>query len=127
MTTVQTVKSFKDLEIWQLATDLCVNVYKLLKDFPKEEIYGLTSQTKDTVVSVAANIAESYGRFHYKDKIKFLYNSRGSLLEVESHLLVGQKLQMVRDINLLNQIIQDITRLNVKINNYRTAILKSAT
>lgn len=127
MTTVQTVKSFKDLEIWQLATDLCVNVYKLLKNFPKEEIYGLTSQTKDAVVSVAANIAESYGRFHYKDKIKFLYNSRGSLLEVESHLLVGQKLQMVRDINLLNQIMQDITRLNVKINNYRTAILKSAT
>lgn len=125
--TVQKITSFKDLEIWQLASELCVKVYALLKDFPKDETYGLISQTKDAVISVGANIAESYGRFHYKDKIKFIYNSRGSLLEVESHLLIAQKLGMVRNTTLFDEIGKDITRLSIKLNNYRTAIFKSST
>ena len=92
---VKKVKSYKDLEIWQLARELIKKVYKLLETFPKEEKYGIVSQTKDSVVSIAGNTAESYGRFHYKDKIKFIYNSRGSLFETESHLLISKTLNFV--------------------------------
>jgi four helix bundle protein len=122
------IKSYKDLEIWQLAVKLIVKVYRLLKAFPLEEKFGIIAQIKDAVVSVAANIAESFGRFHYKDKIKFLYNARGSLLEVDSHLSVSKELGFITDKNreLYDEILQDIIRLGVKINNYRTKIQNSS-
>lgn len=120
------VRSFRDLEIWQLAVALAVKVYKLLKTFPQEEKYGIVAQSKDSVVSVSGNIAESFGRFHYKDKIKFLYNSRGSLFETESHLRASQSLSFISKDNasIYNEILTDINRLGVKINNYIDSLWK---
>lgn len=121
------IRSYKDLEIWQLAVQLIVKVYKLLQTFPTDEKFGLVAQIRDAVVSVASNIAESFGRFHYKDKTNFLYNARGSLFEVDSHLAVADALGFISLKNrpLYEEIARDIIRLGVKINNYRARIKSS--
>lgn len=86
------IKSFEDLEIWQLSIKLAKDVYKLSESFPQTEKYGTSDQIKRAVVSVSTNIAEGFGRFHYKDKKNFLYNTRGSLMEVKSLLYLATQL-----------------------------------
>ena len=84
--------SFEDLEVWQMSKEIVKQVYKLAKDFPKEESFGLVAQIKRAALSIPANIAEGFGRYHYLDKAKFYLNARGSLYEVKSHLLIAQEL-----------------------------------
>lgn len=121
------IKSFTDLEIWQLARDTIVKVYKLLNTFPQEEKFGVVAQCKDSVSSIAANIAEGFGRYYFKDRIRFLYNSRGSLEETKSHLLTSEALGFITQKNytLYNEIMQDLDRLGVKINNFINRINKN--
>lgn len=128
MAAQKAIKSYKDLEIWQLAVKLIVKVYQLLKTFPKEEKFGIISQTKDSVVSIASNIAEAWGRYHFKDRIKFLYNSRGSLLETENHLIISEKLGFINKSNqtLYNEILKDIKNLGVKISNYISSLSRQS-
>lgn len=118
------IKSFKDLEIWQLAKELVIKVYKLAKTFPSEEKYTLVPQIHDAVISVAGNIAEGFGRYHFKDNIKFQLNARASLNETESHLLVSESLGYIKTDNqeLFNEILKDIAKLGVKINNYISSL-----
>ena len=112
--------SFTDLEVWRLARQIIVKTYKLLDAFPLEEKYGIVSQSKDSVISIAANIAEGFGRFYFKDKIKFYYNARGSLEETTSHLLIANDLGFINDKNFAfyQEIIKDLDRLAVKLNNF---------
>jgi len=81
--------AFFDLRIWQKAQKLAEEIYKTTKLFPKEELFGLTNQLRRSTVSVAANIAESQGRYYYKDKIRVLYISRGEIYEIQSHLRIA--------------------------------------
>ena len=101
------IRHFTDLQIWCLSKEL-------------NEQFGISAQIKDAVVSISANIAEGFGRYHYLDKIKFYLNSRGSLLETESHLRIAQALGFIsqQDISLLNEILIDCKNLNIKINNF---------
>ena len=92
------IKSFEDLEVWKRAKELAVKIYKLTTTFPKDEIFGTTSQIKRAVLSVPANIAEGFGRYHYLDKAKFYLNARGSLFELKSHLLVAADLKFISPI-----------------------------
>lgn len=110
------IRSFEDLEVWQIAKELVVKVYELTAVFPKDEIFGITSQIKRASLSIPANIAEGFGRFHYLDKAKFYLNARGSLFELKSHLLIAIELKLL-DETITKQLIQDIDRLGVKINN----------
>lgn len=87
------IRSFEDLEVWQKAKELTIKSYGLTASFPKDEIFGITSQIKKAVLSIPANIAEGFGRFHYLDKAKFYLNARGSLLELKSHLLIASDLK----------------------------------
>jgi len=121
------IKSYKDLEIWQLAIKLIVKVYRLLKTFPKDERFGIVAQGKDSVVSIAANIAEGYGRWHFKDRINFIYNSRASLLETETHLIIGNKLGFVKNNSqmLYREILKDVKNLSIKINNYISSLKRN--
>ena len=84
--------TYKDLEVWQAAMQLAVEVYCLTAVFPKEERYGLTSQMRRAAVSVPSNIAEGKGRSSDKELIHFLCNSRGSLFEIETQLTIGERL-----------------------------------
>src|SRR3989339_960065 len=114
------INKFTDLEIWQLAKDIVIKTYRLLNTFPIEEKYGVVAQCKDSVVSIPSNIAEAFGRYYFKDRIKFLYNSRGSLEETKSHLLLSDSLGFItkENIVLYHEILQDLEKLGVKLNNY---------
>lgn len=114
------IKSFEDLEVWQLSKDLTMKVYRITADFPKDEVFGITNQMRRAVLSVPANIAEGFGRFHYLDKAKFYLNARGSIFELKSHLLIASELNFV-DPNIAEDLIANIDRLGVKINNFITA------
>jgi len=85
-------KSFKEIEAWQLAHQFVLEVYKLTKDYPKEETYGLTSQFRRAAVSIAANISEGYKKQGTKDKIRFYNISQGSLEECRYYLLLSKDL-----------------------------------
>jgi four helix bundle protein len=84
--------TYKDLEVWQAAMELAVQVYRLTAVFPQEEKYGLTSQLRRAAVSVPSNIAEGKGRSSDKELIQFLCHSRGSLFEIETQLAIGERL-----------------------------------
>jgi len=99
------VKSYKELLIWQKGIKIVVLIYKLTKDFPKEEMYALTSQLKRATVSVPSNIAEGFGRQTDKSFNHFLNISRGSLNEIETQLIIAKELDFVVDYNLFNEIL----------------------
>ena len=84
--------TFRDLKCWQKAFDLTLSIYRATRAFPKEEIYGLTSQLRRAAVSVVSNIAEGKGRFSDKELLQFLGVAKGSLFEVETHLLLAEHL-----------------------------------
>lgn len=87
------LKSFRDLEVWQRSFDLALSVYRATMRFPADEKYGLTSQMRRAAVSVQANIAEGYRRSHRNDYIRFLEISSGSQAELESYLLIADRLE----------------------------------
>jgi four helix bundle protein len=87
-------QSYRDLRVWQEAVKLAEICYRLTKNFPKEELYGMTSQSRRASVSIAANIAEGYGRKHKGEYIQFLYIAQGSLKELETHLLIAQRVEI---------------------------------
>ncbi|MFZ0275118.1 MAG: four helix bundle protein [Acidobacteriaceae bacterium] len=85
-------KSYRDLIVWQRAIELSTTLYELTRDFPREEIYGLTSQLRRAGVAVASNIAEGWGRGSRPDYRNFLCIARGSALEVQTQLVIAGKL-----------------------------------
>lgn len=89
-------EGFRNLEIWQTANALAVNIYKLTKDFPVQEKFSLVDQTQRAAISVSANIAEGCGRYASKDKIHFMMIARGSIYETQSHLSVAQGLLYIK-------------------------------
>jgi four helix bundle protein len=88
------IKSFRDLTVWQEAMNLIEMIYRITKSFPKEEIYGMAAQMKRAAVSVAANIAEGHGRNHRKEYLHFLGIANGSLLELETHILIAERVNL---------------------------------
>jgi four helix bundle protein len=111
------VKSFEDLEVWQIGRDLVTKVYMLTVSLPQSETFGLIAQIKRAALSVPANIAEGFGRYHYMDKAKFYLNSRGSLYELKSHLLIAQGLGYLKQSQAISDILTLIDNLGVKLNN----------
>ncbi len=85
-----TFKSFEEMPVWQKGLELVEQIYAITERLPTKEDYGLTSQMRRSALSVPSNIAEGFGRKHTKDKLRFYYNSRGSLAETKSHLLCGR-------------------------------------
>ena len=91
------MEGFKNLLVWQRAYRFTLTIYKISKDFPKDELYGLTSRIRRASVSVAANIAEGYEREYRKQFIHFLAIAKGSLGEVEAYL------SLVKDLHYINE------------------------
>jgi four helix bundle protein len=86
------IRSFRDLIVWQKSIDLVYEIYRLTREFPKHELYGLSSQVQRAAVSVAANIAEGNNRNSTREYIHHLSFSLGSLAEVETYLVVSTRL-----------------------------------
>jgi len=91
----QKIRSHRDLIVWQKAMDLVTSVYRATEDFPKSELYGLTSQIRRCAASIPANIAEGQGRRLAGEFLQFLGNARGSLLELDTHLEIAVRLNML--------------------------------
>lgn len=89
------INGFEDLETWQISHKFILEIYKITKKFPKDELYGLTSQLRRAALSITSNIAEGFSRYHYNDKIRFYYNSRGSLSEVKNCLILSNDLKYI--------------------------------
>jgi four helix bundle protein len=89
------VRSYRDLRVWQAAMDLVVASYSLTRDMPAAERYGLVVQTQRSAVSVAANIAEGHGREHLGEYIHHLSIANGSLMELETEIQIGVRLGYV--------------------------------
>ena len=85
-------KAYQDLLAWQKGIDLCELIYRASADFPRHELYGLTSQIRRAAVSVPSNIAEGAGRITKGEFIQSIGHARGSLLELETQLIVAQRL-----------------------------------
>lgn len=86
------VESYRDLLVWQQAVDLAVSIYDATRGWPREELYGLTSQVRRAAASIPANIAEGYGRETRPSYEHFLRVAQGSLKELETHLLIAQRI-----------------------------------
>ncbi len=89
--------TYKDLIVWQKSIRLVTDIYTLSKNFPIDERYGLVSQLNRAVISVSANIAEGWGRELSKNYLQFLRISRGSLMEVETMILISKNLNFITD------------------------------
>lgn len=90
-----TVKHYRELKVWQMAMDLAELCYLATKSFPKEELFGMTSQIRRAGVSIPANIAEDQGRCHTKEFLNHLSIAKGSLLELETHLLLSNRVSFL--------------------------------
>jgi len=86
------VQSYRDLVAWHKAMELVTEIYRVTKQFPKEELFGLMSQLRRAAVSIPSNIAEGKGRLSKGEFRQFLGNARGSLAEVETQIVIAQNL-----------------------------------
>ena len=91
------INSYRDLLIWQVAIDIAVACYEATKSLPPSELYGLTSQIRRAATSIPANIAGGYGRESRAAFIQFLRIAHGSLKELETHLFLATKLDLLVD------------------------------
>lgn len=107
------VRSYKDLVAWQKSMALVAEVYRASQKFPKEEIFGLMGQMRRAVVSVPSNIAEGHARTSRKEFQYFLSNARGSLAELETHLIIAHQLTYLNEptVNQLLGRLEEVGRI----------------
>jgi len=110
-------KKFYEMDIWKDGYELQKEIFELVKVFPKEEVYGLISQFNRSANSILANIAEAHGRYHYADRIRVLYISRGEIEETQSHLLVASSRGYITEDKAFS-FIERYENLKKKVNGY---------
>ena len=91
----EAIKSYRDLVVWQTGIDLTVSCYEVTREFPRDELYGLTSQIRRAATSIPANIAEGHGRDSTGQFVQFLRIAQGSVKELETHLIVAQRVNLM--------------------------------
>jgi len=113
------IKNFQDLRIWQIGIEVVKDIYIVTKKFPREELYGLTSQMRRSAVSIPSNIAEGFRRYHNKEYKQFLYIALGSCAELETQIIIANELDYINETNKTELIekIKYICRMTVKLIN----------
>jgi four helix bundle protein len=113
------IKNFQDLRIWQKGIEVVKDIYILTKKFPKEELYGLSSQMRRSAVSIPSNIAEGFRRYHNKEYKQFLYIALGSCAELETQIIIANELDYINETDKTEIIekIKYICRMTVKLIN----------
>jgi four helix bundle protein len=113
------MKTHKDLDVWKKAIGFVVSIYKITYSFPKEELYGLTSQIRRAAVSIPSNIAEGSARNHDKEFRQFLYIALASGAELETQLIISQKLgfvsdeksqELINELNIISRMLQGLIK-----------------
>ncbi len=104
------LKTHKDLDIWKFGIELVEEIYKITADFPKEEMFGLSSQMRRSVISIPSNISEGGARSSKKEFVRFLYISLGSLAELETQIIIAKRLGFITEANNLDEPIERLRR-----------------
>lgn len=115
------ILSFKDLVVWQKSHQFVLEIYSVTSNFPKEEIYALTSQIRRASVSIPANIAEGFKKKTLPNKINFLSYSEGSLEEVKYYLILAKDLKYISQVDFEKRT-QDAEEVSKLINGYLKSI-----
>lgn len=107
------IKSYKELIVWQKGIDLVKEIYILTSKFPREEIYGLTSQMRRAAISIPSNIAEGSGRKSLKDYAQFYSIAYGSALELETQVIIAKELKFaqMKDYIKVDAVLQEVARM----------------
>ncbi len=119
------MNSFKELEVWQKAIDLTMDIYQVTEKFPKKEQFVLCSQLNRCVISIPSNIAEGWGRGSIKDYIRFLTIAKASSMELDTQLIIAQKLGYISENmydNLENKVKSILMMLNKLITSLKSKI-----
>ncbi len=98
------VMNHKDLEAWKLSVNLVVKIYNITKQFPKEEMFGIVNQMRRAAISIPSNIAEGCARYSDKDTFRFIDMAFGSIAELETQLIIAEKLGYCKSFDLLTDI-----------------------
>lgn len=114
------IRSYRDLRVWQEGMDIASACYQVTKTFPKEEMYGMTSQIRRAAASIPANIAEGYGREYRAEYIQFLRIAQGSLKELETHLLLAARVELT-----ITQAISPIIKLCESLGRMLRSLIRS--
>lgn len=116
---LEKITKFTQLDAWKTGHQLVINMYKVTKNFPKEETFALTNQIQRCVVSITSNIAEGFSRQSYKEKLQFYSMSLGSLTELQNQLLIA------RDVGYLaNEKFQELAILTVTVHKIVNGLIK---
>jgi len=114
------VKNYKELIVWKKAHEMTLDIYGATRSFPKEELYGLTSQLRRSAASIGANIAEGSGRRSNNEICRFLQIARGSASETEYHILLARDLKLLREEEFRN-----LSRQADEVQRMLTALIQS--
>ncbi len=105
------IQNHKDLEVWKKSMDLVSNIYKITESFPSKELYGLTNQIRRAAVSIPSNIAEGAARNSKKEFIQFLYIALGSLSELETQIIIANRLEYLNNLDTLLEDLKFVQKL----------------
>ena len=117
------IRTFRDLQVWQQSMDLVTDCYRITRDFPRNEMYGLASQLQRAAVSIPSNIAEGHGRDSTKDYIRHLSIAYASLMELETQVLIAERLQYLNK-NGADQLIIRTTALAKMLNALKRSLTR---
>ena len=117
------IKDFTDLKVWKKCNEIKMDIYDISNELPKDEKFNLISQMRSAAVSITANIAEGYGRFHYQENIQFCRQSRCSLYELKDHILTCFQRKYI-DKDTKDRIIIKITTAIKVLNGYINMLRK---
>jgi len=118
------IRNYRDLRVWQLAMELVVDCYRMAKSFPRHELFGLTSQLQRAAVSIPANIAEGHGRAYTKEYLRYIAIARGSLIELETHLLIAERLNYCDKLKL-EELFEKAGSIGRMLTNLRRSLIKN--
>ncbi|HSV43898.1 MAG TPA: four helix bundle protein [Candidatus Bathyarchaeia archaeon] len=113
---MEKVRNFRDLIIWQKGIELVTDIYQLIVQFPKEELYGLVSQIKRSAISIPSNIAEGFNRYHNKEYTHFLHITLGSCAELETQIEISYKLRLINK-SIRDDVINNIQHIEAMTQN----------
>ncbi|MFZ0052879.1 MAG: four helix bundle protein [Desulfobaccales bacterium] len=119
------VRSYRDLVAWQKSMALVTEVYRASQKFPKEEVFGLMSQTRRAAISIPSNIAEGHARTSKKEFQYFLSNARGSLAELETHLTIAYQLTYINE-TAINQLLDRVGEIGRILNGLISSLKRSS-
>ena len=107
------MQNHKDLVVWKKSMELVTDIYKVTRDYPQDELFGIVSQMRRAAVSIPSNISEGYGRLYGKETVKFLSNALGSASELETQTMISRNLGFASEdkLNILQDQISEIIRM----------------